>query len=83
MVKKSTPKSTPPPLPECWIDQQPTQSRKRIYGIWAKYNKATRTEIEKECGLKAKDKVKETKRKDIKKSTGSKGRTGKGKGKGK
>ena len=40
------------PLPECWVDKQPTKSKKKLYGIWAKYNTATKSKIETECGTR-------------------------------
>lgn len=35
--------------PECWIETQPEKPRKKLYGIWARYNTATKSKIEKEC----------------------------------
>jgi len=40
------------PLPECWVDKQSTKSKKKLYGIWAKYNTATKSKIETECGTR-------------------------------
>jgi len=40
---------TTEPLPECWVDKQSTKSKKKLYGIWAKYNTATKSKIETEC----------------------------------
>jgi len=37
------------PLPECWVDKQPTKSKKKLYGIWARYNITRKEKIEKEC----------------------------------
>lgn len=53
--------------PECWIVKQPEKSKKKLYGIWARYNKPTQDKIEKECGPKV---SKEKKRKGAKKRIG-------------
>lgn len=44
-----TKKNTIEKPPECWIDKQVTKPKKKLYGIWAKYDTATKSRIEKEC----------------------------------
>ena len=68
MTKKTTIATKKPP--ECWVDQQPTKPKEKLWGIWAKYKTTTKSRIEKECGQKEK-KIKATKK-----------RKGKGKGSG-
>jgi len=38
-----------PKPPECWLEKQPEKPRKKLYGIWARYNISTKEKIEKEC----------------------------------
>lgn len=54
MTKKTTTATATKNPPECWADQQLTKSKKKLYGIWAKYNVTTKTKIEKECNQKEK-----------------------------
>ena len=69
MSKKTTTATKKlPEFPKCWVDQQPTKSKEKLWGIWAKYNTTTKSRIEKECGQKGGQK--EMKRKGTKKRKG-------------
>lgn len=64
---KVTKKVTIEKPPECWIEQQPTTSKKKIYGIWARYDTSTKSRIEKECSnVKGKEKKRKVTHKKIK-----------------
>lgn len=56
-------KTTTEKPPECWVEKQPEMPKKKLYGIWARYNKPTQDKIEKQCSKGSEKKRKSAQKK--------------------